>query len=178
VTFLLRERPISPRQGPSVQNRHFSPELPLLKPRLNTLTRSLSVSPRVGYWRCRTRWRTSRDCTYIAKHKRRPLAALLTRHVSSIAGFQLGHRGYQRHLRVRESHLADSSSTIDERVGSSISIACWVVVFSPQIVENFKRGSADGLSLQFIIIWLAGDVFNILGAVLQGVLPTMVIINA
>ncbi|KUJ17392.1 PQ-loop-domain-containing protein [Mollisia scopiformis] len=58
----------------------------------------------------------------------------------------------------------------------SISIACWVVVFSPQIVENFRRGSADGLSLQFIIVWLAGDVFNILGAVLQGVLPTMIIL--
>jgi hypothetical protein len=56
----------------------------------------------------------------------------------------------------------------------SISIACWVVVFSPQIVENFRRGSADGLSLQLIIVWLSGDVFNILGAVLQGVLPTMV----
>jgi uncharacterized protein with PQ loop repeat len=58
----------------------------------------------------------------------------------------------------------------------SISIACWVVVFSPQIVENFRRGSADGLSLQFIIVWLLGDVFNILGAVLQGVLPTMIIL--
>ncbi|CAK7274391.1 Putative vacuolar membrane transporter for cationic amino acids [Sporothrix epigloea] len=58
----------------------------------------------------------------------------------------------------------------------SISIACWVVVFSPQIIENFRRGSADGLSLQFIIVWLAGDVFNILGAVLQGVLPTMIIL--
>lgn len=59
---------------------------------------------------------------------------------------------------------------------SSISIACWVVVFSPQIIENFRRGSADGLSLLFLIIWLAGDVFNILGAVLQGVLPTMIIL--
>lgn len=58
----------------------------------------------------------------------------------------------------------------------SISIACWVVVFTPQIVENFRRGAADGLSLQFIIVWLAGDVFNILGAVLQGVLPTMIIL--
>ena len=56
----------------------------------------------------------------------------------------------------------------------SISVACWVVVFSPQIIENFTRGSADGLSLVFLIVWLAGDVFNILGAVLQGVLPTMV----
>jgi uncharacterized protein with PQ loop repeat len=59
---------------------------------------------------------------------------------------------------------------------SSISIACWVVVFSPQILENFRRGSADALSLQFIIVWLVGDVFNILGAVLQGVLPTMIIL--
>lgn len=58
----------------------------------------------------------------------------------------------------------------------SISIACWVVVFSPQIIENFRRQSADGLSIVFIIVWLAGDVFNILGAILQGVLPTMVIL--
>lgn len=58
----------------------------------------------------------------------------------------------------------------------SISLACWVVVFSPQIIENFRRGSADGLSLLFLIVWLAGDVFNILGAVMQGVLPTMIIL--
>jgi uncharacterized protein with PQ loop repeat len=51
-----------------------------------------------------------------------------------------------------------------------------VVVFSPQIIENFRRSSADGLSLIFIIVWLLGDVFNILGAVLQGVLPTMTIL--
>jgi uncharacterized protein with PQ loop repeat len=61
-------------------------------------------------------------------------------------------------------------------LSSSISIACWVVVFSPQIIENFRRGSADGLSLVFLVVWLAGDVFNILGAVLQGVLPTMIIL--
>ncbi|OJD19192.1 hypothetical protein AJ78_00805 [Emergomyces pasteurianus Ep9510] len=58
----------------------------------------------------------------------------------------------------------------------SISIACWVVVFSPQIIENFRRRSADGLSILFLVIWLAGDIFNILGAVLQRVLPTMIIL--
>lgn len=62
------------------------------------------------------------------------------------------------------------------KVRRSISIACWVVVFSPQIIENFRRSSADGLSLIFLIVWLLGDVFNILGAVLQGVLPTMMIL--
>lgn len=58
----------------------------------------------------------------------------------------------------------------------SISIACWVVVFSPQIIENFRRSSAEGLSMEFLVIWLLGDLFNILGAVLQGVLPTMTIL--
>ncbi|KAI0199574.1 PQ loop repeat-domain-containing protein [Astrocystis sublimbata] len=61
-------------------------------------------------------------------------------------------------------------------IAGSISIAAWVVVFSPQIIENFRRSSADGLSLQFVIIWLLGDVFNILGAIAQGVLPTMLIL--
>ena len=59
-------------------------------------------------------------------------------------------------------------------ISGSISIACWMVVFSPQIIENFARGSADGLSLLFIALWLTGDIFNIIGALLQGVLPTMV----
>lgn len=59
-------------------------------------------------------------------------------------------------------------------IAGSVSIACWIVVFSPQIIENFRRSSAEGLSMVFIVVWLAGDVFNILGAVYQGVLPTMV----
>ncbi|EOD46958.1 putative pq loop repeat protein [Neofusicoccum parvum UCRNP2] len=61
-------------------------------------------------------------------------------------------------------------------ITGSISIACWVVVFSPQIIENFRRGSAEGLSVVFIVVWLLGDVFNIIGAVLQRVLPTMIIL--
>lgn len=70
--------------------------------------------------------------------------------------------------------------TLDAQVVSgitgSISIACWIIVFAPQIYENFKRKSSEGLSLMFIVLWLAGDVFNVLGAVLQGVLPTMIIL--
>lgn len=76
------------------------------------------------------------------------------------------------------SQSAGASLDIEALSGicGSISIACWIVVFSPQIIENFRRHSADGLSLIFIIVWLLGDVFNILGAVLQGVLPTMTIL--
>lgn len=61
-------------------------------------------------------------------------------------------------------------------ITGSISLACWIIVFAPQIYENFRRKSSEGLSLMFVILWLAGDVFNVLGAVLQGVLPTMIIL--
>lgn len=61
-------------------------------------------------------------------------------------------------------------------ITGSISIACWIIVFAPQIYENFVRKSSEGLSLMFIILWLAGDVFNVLGSALQGVLPTMIIL--
>lgn len=58
----------------------------------------------------------------------------------------------------------------------SISIACWIVVYSPQIIENFRRRSADGLSIIFLIVWSLGDLFNLIGGVFQGVLPTMIIL--
>ncbi|TVY85155.1 putative vacuolar amino acid transporter [Lachnellula suecica] len=58
----------------------------------------------------------------------------------------------------------------------SVSIACWIVVFGPQIIENFRRRSAEGLSTKFIVIWSLGDVFNVLGCILQGVIPTMIIL--
>lgn len=60
----------------------------------------------------------------------------------------------------------------------SISIACWVIVFVPQIYENFYRRSAEGLSLLFVVLWLAGDVFNLVGAMMQHLLMTMIILAA
>lgn len=61
-------------------------------------------------------------------------------------------------------------------ITGSISIACWIIVFAPQIYQNFARHSSEGLSLLFVILWLLGDVFNVIGAILQGVLPTMIIL--
>lgn len=63
-------------------------------------------------------------------------------------------------------------------IAGSVSIACWIIVFVPQIYENFYRKSAEGLSLMFVVLWLAGDIFNLLGAMLQHLLPTMIILAA
>ncbi|KAI9508897.1 PQ-loop-domain-containing protein [Russula earlei] len=59
-----------------------------------------------------------------------------------------------------------------------ISIATWVVVYSPQIYENFVLKSGEGLSIAFVVIWLAGDLCNLLGASMAGLLPTVIILAA
>lgn len=43
-----------------------------------------------------------------------------------------------------------------------------------QLWENYTRKSGDGLSMTFLVIWLAGDVFNLLGVIMQDLLVTMV----
>ncbi|AOW06682.1 PQ loop repeat-domain-containing protein [Yarrowia lipolytica] len=71
-------------------------------------------------------------------------------------------------------HGLDSSAL--SGIMGCISIACWIIVFTPQIYENFKRQSSEGLSLSFVVIWLIGDIFNVLGAILQKIIPTMIIL--
>ncbi|KAF9533210.1 PQ loop repeat-domain-containing protein [Crepidotus variabilis] len=57
-----------------------------------------------------------------------------------------------------------------------ISIACWIVVYSPQLLENYTLQSGEGLSILFVVIWLLGDITNLLGALLGGLLPTVIIL--
>ncbi|KAH8104689.1 PQ-loop-domain-containing protein [Cristinia sonorae] len=59
-----------------------------------------------------------------------------------------------------------------------MSIACWIVVYSPQIWENYELQSGEGLSVLFVLIWLAGDLANLFGAMLAGLLPTIIILGA
>jgi hypothetical protein len=54
---------------------------------------------------------------------------------------------------------------------------CRIVVYSPQIIENYQLESGEGLSLLFIYVWLLGDVCNLMGAVMAGLLPTVIILG-
>ncbi|KAF9483454.1 PQ-loop-domain-containing protein [Pholiota conissans] len=58
-----------------------------------------------------------------------------------------------------------------------ISIACWIVVYSPQIYENYTLQSGEGLSVLFVVIWILGDLTNVVGAILAGLLPTVIILG-
>lgn len=42
------------------------------------------------------------------------------------------------------------------------------------MIENYKSGSADGISLAFLIVWFIGDVTNLIGAVWAGLVPTVI----
>lgn len=62
-----------------------------------------------------------------------------------------------------------------DHVGSS-SACARIVVYSPQIYENYTLQSGEGLSVPFVVIWLLGDLFNLVGAALAGLLPTVIIL--
>ncbi|CAO1616189.1 unnamed protein product [Sympodiomycopsis kandeliae] len=72
-----------------------------------------------------------------------------------------------------------SSQQIRDQWSSVIgwmSIACWVIVYSPQIRENYEQKSGEGLSLAFLFIWFAGDFLNLVGAWRQSLLWTMIVL--
>ncbi|XP_024023314.1 uncharacterized protein LOC21392512 isoform X1 [Morus notabilis] len=54
-----------------------------------------------------------------------------------------------------------------------ISLVCWGVAEIPQIITNFRTKSSHGVSLAFLLTWVAGDVFNLVGCLLEpATLPT------
>lgn len=56
----------------------------------------------------------------------------------------------------------------------SISLASWIFLLVPQLIENYQQGSADGISFTFLLIWAAGDVLNLVGALWARLVPTVI----
>jgi len=57
-----------------------------------------------------------------------------------------------------------------------MSIACWFVVYAPQVWENYQMQSGDGLSVSFIVLWLAGDLTGLVGGIMAGLIPSVIIL--
>ncbi|KAI0721087.1 PQ loop repeat-domain-containing protein [Cerioporus squamosus] len=51
------------------------------------------------------------------------------------------------------------------------SIACWLGAQFPQVLENARRQSVEGLALPFLLNWLLGDTTNLIGCILTHQLP-------
>ncbi|KAI8888922.1 PQ-loop-domain-containing protein [Backusella circina FSU 941] len=56
------------------------------------------------------------------------------------------------------------------------SIVCWIVVFTPQIRENYIRKNTDGISVSFLTFWILGDITNLFGVILDNLLFTMLLL--
>ncbi|KAF1986630.1 PQ-loop-domain-containing protein [Aulographum hederae CBS 113979] len=56
----------------------------------------------------------------------------------------------------------------------SVSLASWIFLLVPQLIENYKQGSAEGISLLFLCVWFVGDVTNLAGAAWAGLVPTVI----
>ncbi|KAJ9195273.1 hypothetical protein DTO166G4_4789 [Paecilomyces variotii] len=58
----------------------------------------------------------------------------------------------------------------------SISLTCWIFLLVPQLIENYRNGSAEAVSLAFLFVWFVGDVTNLIGAAWAGLVPVIVAI--
>ncbi|PIA55609.1 hypothetical protein AQUCO_00700132v1 [Aquilegia coerulea] len=68
--------------------------------------------------------------------------------------------------------LCDLSDEVSFAFGL-ISLVCWGVAEIPQIITNFSNKSGHGVSLAFLLTWVAGDMFNLIGCLLEpATLPT------
>ncbi|RSL69360.1 hypothetical protein CEP53_002242 [Fusarium sp. AF-6] len=70
-------------------------------------------------------------------------------------------------------NLMPPNETISGIFGS-ISLTAWITVLVPQLHANYKSGSAEGLSMAFLFIWLLGDTANFVGALLTRLAPTAI----
>ncbi|KAK3030511.1 hypothetical protein RJ639_039541, partial [Escallonia herrerae] len=79
-------------------------------------------------------------------------------------------------VRWVEKYLKDCLCNLDDEISFAFgvtSLICWGVAEIPQIITNFKNKSGHGVSLAFISTWILGDIFNLVGCILEpATLPT------
>lgn len=79
--------------------------------------------------------------------------------------------------------LTESSATVATQaswrvqvsgVMGSTSLACWIVLLMPQLIEQWRLKSAEGIAIGFISIWFVGDILNLIGSLWAGLLPEVI----
>jgi uncharacterized protein with PQ loop repeat len=73
----------------------------------------------------------------------------------------------------------------------SVSMTCWIFLLVrishlfasapltnqvPQLIENYRNGNAEAISLLFVFVWFVGDIANLAGGLLAGLVPVIVAI--
>ncbi|EST07525.2 Cystinosin/ERS1p repeat [Kalmanozyma brasiliensis GHG001] len=72
-------------------------------------------------------------------------------------------------------------ATVDRQTVSNLtgtfSFVVWLFAQSPQLYENYRRGSVDGLSAVFLTQWMLGDATNLIGCILTQQLPFQIAVS-
>ncbi|KAI5953746.1 hypothetical protein KGF57_003955 [Candida theae] len=74
-------------------------------------------------------------------------------------------------------HLLNNTTQLRAQISGvmgSTSLACWIVLLMPQLIEQWRLKSAEGIAIGFISIWFAGDLFNLIGAIWANLLPEVI----
>ncbi|CAI7631727.1 unnamed protein product [Penicillium pancosmium] len=58
----------------------------------------------------------------------------------------------------------------------SVSMTCWIFLLVPQLIENYRNGNAEAISFLFILVWFVGDIANLFGGLLAGLVPVIIAI--
>ncbi|ESW33915.1 hypothetical protein PHAVU_001G108900 [Phaseolus vulgaris] len=74
--------------------------------------------------------------------------------------------GNQHCLQLAKENLSSVRESASFFLGL-ISVIVWVVAEIPQIITNYRTKSTEGLSLTFLVTWIIGDVFNLVGCLLE-----------
>ncbi|OWM84605.1 hypothetical protein CDL15_Pgr014176 [Punica granatum] len=79
-------------------------------------------------------------------------------------------------VRWVEKYFKDCLCNLKDEISFAfglISLVSWGVAEIPQIITNFRTKSSHGVSLAFLMTWIAGDIFNLVGCLLEpATLPT------
>ncbi|XP_076888421.1 vacuolar lysine transporter YPQ1-like [Bidens hawaiensis] len=75
-----------------------------------------------------------------------------------------------------DKYFKDCLCNLSDEISFGLGIAslvCWGVAEIPQIITNFRTKSSHGVSLLLLLTWIAGDIFNLVGCLLEpATLPT------
>nr|GMC99296.1 probable vacuolar amino acid transporter YPQ1 isoform X1 [Ipomoea batatas] len=67
-------------------------------------------------------------------------------------------------------HFNDCLCNVRDELSFCLGLAsfvCWGVAEIPQIFTNFQTKSSHGISLLFLLTWITGDIFNLVGCLLE-----------
>ncbi|CAK8533074.1 unnamed protein product [Lathyrus sativus] len=75
-------------------------------------------------------------------------------------------------LKLVQMFMRSERETVSVTLGI-ISVIVWMIAEIPQLITNYHEKSAHGLSVAFMLTWIIGDLFNVVGCLLEpSTLPT------